>query len=314
MTRKPNTRTIALAGLCLLFAIAGGGVATHRNDVPVTLDSVLEIWADLTRDVDRFGLTITRISTDREMEIGREIARRVGPAYPYLEEYVTSVGKTLLKAVQRKGISYSFEVLRSSTVNAYAVAGGHVYITIGMLDFLESEAELAAVLGHEISHVDLKHSVERLQYELATRRVVGSDLATIVEVGYWLFGVGFSEQQELEADASGMILAATAGYDPRAAIAVFERMAAIEQPAGESGKRPRFMVGELAGALSKALERYFETHPPGKLRVRRLKHALARNTRAWRDQRFYVGRRNYTSWTARGSAEYPDEWRAFAPE
>ncbi len=320
MTGPTSIRTMALAALCLLFAIAGGLVATYRSEEPVSLDSVLEVWADLARDVDRVGLTVTRVSTKREMEIGREIAREIernkthGRAIRWREEYVTNVGEMLAKNVRREGIIYSFKVLDTPMVNAYAIPGGHVYVTKGMLDFLESEAELAAVLGHEISHVDLKHCIERLQYELVARKVIGSDLATIVQVGYLLYGLGFSEQQELEADVGGMILAAKAGYDPRAAIAVFERMAAIERPAEEPDDRPTFMVGEIAGALAKVLESYFDTHPPSELRVRRLEQAVERNTRAWRNQRFYVGRRNHSGWLGRWSVEHPDEWRVYAPE
>ena len=225
-------QTMALVMIGVLMVAAGGLLAISETDYEVDLRSVVEIWGDLVRDVDRVGLTITRVSAKREMEIGRkieeEMLRKRRHADNGLQAYVAGVGATLARHAQRKGISYRFYVLDSTVINAHATPGGGVYVTTGMLNFLQSEAELAAILGHEINHVDLKHCIERLQYELAARKIVGDDLAGIVRIGYWMGGVGFNEQQELEADAGGVILAAKAEYDPRAGIAFHERMAQVK--------------------------------------------------------------------------------------
>ena len=257
MDRRLNRHAIRLVAIGLLIALAAALLSASRTDHEVDLGTVVEIWGDVLRDVDRFGLTLTRVSTEREVEIGREIEtmiarrQRLSPlvSNPKLLAYVTGVGEALAPYAQREGIQYRFHILGTDDVNAYAISGGVVLVTRGMLDLLESEAELAALLGHEISHVDFKHCIESLQYELIVRKVVGDDLAAIASLGYSLIQVGFSEQRELEADAGGMILAAKAGYDPQAAIAVFRKLRQLEERSSDGG------------VVQRAFAQYFATHP-----------------------------------------------------
>jgi predicted Zn-dependent protease len=305
-------RNAVLVGICVLTATAVGLLAISRTDHEVSLESVVEIWADVIRDTDRVGLTVTRVSVEREMEIGQEIEKRRPWRLtndPALQAYVAAVGQSLVPHIQRSGIGYRFAIIDSPMINAFALPGGGIVITAGMLNFLESEAELAAILGHEISHVDLRHCIERLQYELAARKIAGRELAMIARLQYQLVNLGFNEQQELEADAGGVMLAAKAGYDPRAAITVFERLAKVKR--GWQGKKPRgkptLMVAELGTALEKALEHYFATHPPTDRRVRQLESVINRNASAWRGQQFYVGRSNYRDRTPRSSDARPEE-------
>lgn len=293
-------RAISLALIGLLSAGAGGLLAVSKTEYRVSLSSVVDIWADFIRDVDSVGLMVTRIGPAREMEIGRGIESRMNRSFDLLDgtklhSYVAGVGKALVPGVQRDAIGYRFHVVRSPVINAYAIPGGGVYITTGMLGFLDSEAELAAVLGHEISHVDLKHCIARLQYELAVRRVLGRGIAAIVAVGYNLVGLGFNEQQELESDSNGMLLAAKAGYEPGATITVFKRMADKGKKKRGSGdkKKPTTMIGELAGAVAQAGEGYFATHPPYPSRVSGLETTYQRNKAAWEGRQFREGKEEY---------------------
>lgn len=322
-------RHVMLVVVWLLTATAGLLVALSRADHEVDFGSVVEVWADIIRDVDRVGLTITRIPPQREMEIGREIEKEVAKRYwrlkddPVPQGYVAAVGHALSQQTQRRAIAYRFYIINASMINAFALPGGGIYITTGMLNILESEAELAAILGHEISHVDLRHCIERLQYELAARKIVGRDLAMIARIGYMLVGLGFSEQQELEADAGGVILAAKAKYYPGAGMAVFERLAKVEsdrrevarKSGGNEAKKPTLMVEELATGLGKALEQYFATHPPWEKRIGELKQVSERHGRSWREQKFfYVGRSNYRDQIPRTQIEEPDEWQELSSQ
>ena len=299
MARRLNRHTISLVAIGLLTALAAALLTASRTDHEVDLGTVVEIWGDVLRDVDRFGLTLTRVSTEREVEVGREIEtmiarrQRLGPlvSNPKLLAYVTGVGEALAQYAQREGIEYRFHILGTDNVNAYAISGGVVLVTRGKLDLLESEAELAAILGHEISHVDFNHCIENLQYELIARKVVGHDLAAIASLGYSLIRVGFSEQQELEADAGGMILAAKAGYDPQAAIGAFRKPRHIEE------------ISSDGGVVQRAIAQYFATHPPATLRIRHLTEVYERNASAWESREFYVGRSNYRERVGRASEE-----------
>ena len=277
----------------------------------MNLESVLSIWGDVVRDVDQVGLTLTRMSAEKEMEIGHGIAAKIASRRSLGggERYIAEVGQRMMPYLQRDGIRYQFHVLESPDVNAHAIPGGHVYVTTGMLDFVENEAELAAVIGHEIAHVDLRHCIERLQYEQAARKVVGEDLAWLAHLGYELLRLGFSEEQELEADANGLLLAAKAGYDPGAAMTFFSRMA--ERSQGVWGDKPGTMTGEAGKAVIGALRQYFETHPYGEVRVRQLMSLYRKNASRWEGKRFYLGRSNLRDGQSRSISERDEEWVEF---
>jgi predicted Zn-dependent protease len=233
---------------------------------------VLEIWSDLLRDADQAGLQLTRVSADREIELGRGLSAASG----YLEDnswqpYVDSVGQKLVRGVRRHAIAYRFHAVSEPVPNAFSLPGGEVYVTTGMLGLLQSEAELAAVLGHEVAHVDLRHCIERYQYAARLKGVgeAADAVRTLVTMQYSRF-------QELDADEAGVRLSVAAGYDPRAAVDVFERLARI---AGEAPPvAARTPVAEFAGAVSGAVRDYPRSHPPSAERASRLAALVRRES------------------------------------
>ena len=129
-----RSRKYLLIGLVALNVIAALLLALSRTDYRVDLSSVVEIWGDVVRDVDRFGRTITSVSIEKEIEIGNEIAKSFHPVVDQkLQAYVEEVGQALTGQARRRNIPYRFHVIDWSVVNAFAVAGGHVLITKGML-------------------------------------------------------------------------------------------------------------------------------------------------------------------------------------
>jgi predicted Zn-dependent protease len=310
-----QVRTIALAGIGLLVSSSAVLLMLGRTDYEVSLDAAIEIWADIARDADFIGLSMTRVSAEREMEIGREIEADILRWFSEstnlrLRAYLEEVGQSLAAHTLRKDIEYRFHVIEAPFINAFAIPGGGVFVTTRMLEFLETEAELAEILGHEISHIDLRHCIERLQYELAARRIVGA-LGAIVRLAHELVGVGYSEQQELESDRQGILLSADAGYDVVGGLNVFVRLAmheVEERRSRQSEPPPPTMTGELGRVLWNALGRYLASHPPTPGRARDLATLLERNESDWRGRRFYVGRSNYSDRTSRVSDERELEW------
>ena len=253
--------------LVLMAVVAAAVLATlHPVRSTVGLASVRQIWSDELRDADQPGMRLTRLSDAEEMRLGEELTRNIHWARdPDAEARVTAVAAPMLAHIHRRGIHYTFHVIAAPLPNAFALPGGQVLVTAGMMDFVRSDSELAEVIGHEIAHIDLRHAVERYQYQYR--------LGGLVELLHRLTTMPFSADQELDADAEGLRLAIAAGYDPAAAAALFNRMQ-HEFPLPDT-PRADTPAGELAQSLGDALASYFRTHPPSEERARKLKELTA---------------------------------------
>jgi beta-barrel assembly-enhancing protease len=297
--------------LCVLGAlILGAAVATRGTPDPVvSLESLTELWTDTLRDTDQIGMKATRVSDAEEMRIGAELAQNVGylgPEDSTAHYYVDAVGQTVAQHVQRRGIRYQFHVIGSPAVNAFAIPGGQIFVTTAMLQFVESEAELAAILGHEISHVDLRHSIERYQYEAKLRNAGMPVAGQIAEIAHQLATFGFAHDQELDADAQGERMTIESGYDPEAASAVFRR---LQAKMGEPSRVPAATpAGEVAQSAGVAVEAFFRSHPPSEERARALDQMVARQRSELKGKAFYVGRANLRERIAKSSRQYPGEY------
>jgi predicted Zn-dependent protease len=293
--------------------IVGAGLATRgTSDPAVSLDSLTELWSDTLRDTDQIGMKLTRVSDADEMKLGAELAGRipgVDAQNREAEAYVAAVGNVVDQHVRRREIHYQFHLVDSPAINAFAMPGGQIVVTSGMLDFVGSEAELAAVLGHEISHVDLRHCVERYQYQMKLKKAGLPEAGWMVELAHHFATFSFAQYQEREADAQGERLSVESGYDPDAAAALFIRMKAH---LGEVSRRPAITpAGEVAQSLGEALESYFRTHPPTEERTRKLADLVARHRTSFQGRSFYVGKENLHDRVPRPQREYPGEYRKF---
>jgi len=299
-------------GLTVSMLITGGVLTSlEKVGTEVSLSSAREIWADLLRDADQLGFQVARVSDEEEMEIGAELRKttRLWHEDAQASQYVTGVGETLLPYVRRKGIRYQFHVIESPHVNAFALPGGEVYVLRGMLNFLQSEAELATVLGHEISHVDLKHCIERYQYRVAMKQVGAGDIGSLVDMARGFVAIGYTQFEELEADEQGERLSIEAGYDPDAGPAVFAR---LQQRVKENKRLPaQTPAGEVTQAVGEAVLSYFQTHPPSAKRERQLADLEARKRRTLSGRVFYVGAENYRRKIPRTREEFPWERKRY---
>jgi predicted Zn-dependent protease len=195
------------------------------------------------------------VSTEREKQLGREEAQRVEQEMgllpdPTLTSYVEAVGRRLAANSPRRDVDYRFRVVDSPEPNAFALPGGYVYVTRGLLIITNSEDELATVMGHEIGHVAARHSVQQISRAapLAAVTGLGAAVTGIVSpaLGRAVAGAGgaasqfvlapFNRDQEREADRVGQKLAAEAGWNP-AALSAFLRTMGREEELERGGPR-----------------------------------------------------------------------------
>lgn len=180
------------------------------------------------------GLPIfTLVSAGTEQELGKEAAEQVAQSMgltddPKLKAYVEAIGQRLAEQSPRKDVPYEFHVVEMQEPNAFALPGGYIYVSRGILHILNSEAELAGVIGHEIGHVAARHSARRISMAapfaivggivsgvtgiVSTR--LGQALGAIPMLAGGLVIQPYSRGQENDADKIGVKLAAESGYDP----------------------------------------------------------------------------------------------------
>jgi predicted Zn-dependent protease len=250
-------------------------------------------------------MSATRLNDADEIRVGKELAER----YKYMERlrddhdedqqfrlYIEKVGATVSVRAQRK-LPYRFHYIPDQyMVNAFAIPGGHVYIGKGLLDLMDSEDELAAVLGHEIEHIDRRHAVERLQTQ-ATLRHLGL-LRLLVELPVEIFQAGYSKEQELEADREGTRLAVMSGYSANGAVRMFEAFERrFREVREQQATSPQ---GETARIVLATMGEYFRSHPSTSERVTQIQNLIAQeNWQARAERPFALG---YLLWTDRAQA------------
>jgi predicted Zn-dependent protease len=237
----------------------------HLNRSPLILLFPLVLFLALSHPAQA-------MSEEEEIQLGRQVHAQVLRDYRVyrdekLHEYVREVGSRLTAVSERPDLDYTFTVLDSAEVNAFAVPGGYIYVTRGMLTYLNSEAQLASVLGHEIGHITGRHAARSqgnagLTNALSALFAIATRLPGAAELGSLAGTVlqrGYGRGLELEADESGARYLAAAGYDPKAMIEVFSTLKdqeAFELEQAEAEERdPRVYHG------------LFSTHPKADTRL-----------------------------------------------
>jgi predicted Zn-dependent protease len=185
---------------------------------------------------------LSQTSEPEEIQMGRQLAGNLLGAAPLakderLQRYVNRVGRWVAAQGERPDLPWTFGVLESDDLNAFALPGGYVFVTKGLFNALASEAELAGVLGHEIAHVNQKHHLKVLKQSQAIEIVgglLGSQVAerdtfgarqALLGKGAEALARGLDKNAEFEADHAGIVLATRAGYAPYGLPEVLRRMA-----------------------------------------------------------------------------------------
>jgi predicted Zn-dependent protease len=255
--------------LTLYLVIIAAFVSCSTNPITgrrqVSLVSEQELQSMANQEYRQF-LSTNRVvspSADRDAEMVRRVGQRLAAAVTrYYQEQ--GLAETLA------GYKWEFNLVNDKAANAWAMPGGKVVVYTGLLPITKNEAALANVLGHEISHAIFQHGNERMSQGLV-QQLGGVALTTALanrpaqtqNLFMQAYGIGsqvgvllpFSRKQELESDRFGMRWAAMAGYNPREAISLWQRMA----QQAESGQKP---------------PEFLSTHPAEQRRIEQLQQYL----------------------------------------
>jgi predicted Zn-dependent protease len=197
---------------------------------------------------------ISLVSESQEIEMGKQSAQEVAQTMgfvnnPGLQSYVSAIGMKMAKASERPDLPWDFHVVDDASVNAFALPGGFIYVTRGLLTSINDEAELATVMGHEIGHVTHRHSVEQIsKSQLATLGLgIGSvfspqiaQMAGVASQGLQLLFLKYSRTAESQADELGFRYALNQNYDVREMANVFVTLERVSTLAG-GGRVPEWM-------------------------------------------------------------------------
>jgi predicted Zn-dependent protease len=226
---RPTRKTVAACALLVAAAACAVNPATGRREFML-------------------------VSESQEVQMGRDADPSITASYglvdkPELQQYVTRLGTALAEDSERPDLPWSFKVVDDPIVNAFALPGGFIYVTRGILAHFDSEAELAGVLGHEIGHVTARHSASQMsrqqlqQIGLVAGMVVSErfrQYGGLAMQAVQLLNLSYSRGDESEADRLGLRYIAREGYDADAMIGVFQMLGAVSGGAG--GRLPEWQM------------------------------------------------------------------------
>jgi predicted Zn-dependent protease len=242
--------------------------AVHNAAAPVLVLSLISGCATNPATGKR---QLMIVSEAQEIGMGREADKEVEGAfglYPdeRVQAYVARLGASLAAGSERPTLPWTFRVVDDPTVNAFALPGGFIYVTRGLMTHLNSEAELVSVLGHEIGHVTARHTAAMISKQqfamlgLGVGMIVRPELqqfGDLAQAGVGLMFLKFGRDAERQADDLGLRYLGRQGYDPQEAVEVFSVLERASQKTGE---------GRLPSWLS--------THPAPEDRAQRLRAAI----------------------------------------
>ena len=218
-------------------------------------------------------LAACAIGDDQERAIGQDAAAQVEREVPLVSDpaissYLTSLGSELATKSDDRSRQWQFRVVDAEQINAFALPGGFVYVNRGLIDRASSASELAGVMGHEIAHVLLRHSAERLEKAQKTNvgvslvcgltNICSSDAARVaINVGGAALFARFSRRDEIEADSAAVGIVERAGYDPRGIATMFTALLRARE------QRPDIVAT------------WFASHPLEETRIRTVEQVIA---------------------------------------
>jgi predicted Zn-dependent protease len=256
--------------------------SAKTNAATDLFSGLLDVATKTLQQVDRIGLDATRMSDEQESDVGRqideEILKDIGELRdPASQRRLQTIVQPLLAQCRRKEIRYTVKILDSTNVNAFSVAGGYVYVTRAFLKEFPSDAALAMTLGHEIGHVDLRHCVEKIQYQAKGKELVG-DIASLAQLAYATLRSPYTKDQEFEADEFGFVAARQAGWPAKDLLQFVRDLETYERKTVGEGHATQTIKPDAVTVLARRLDDYLASHPSTTERLARLE-AIAKKER-----------------------------------
>ena len=195
------------------------------------------------------------VSESQEISMGQQAAQEVATSIGLYQDqnvqnYVNGIGQKMAVASERPALPWKFQVVEDAAVNAFALPGGPVFVTRGIMVLLNSEAELASVVGHEIGHITARHSVQQMsqtqiaQIGLGVGSILSSDVAKyagVASAGLSVLFLKYSRDHESQADELGFRYALQGGWDVREMLDVFRTLQRVGASANAQGKLPEWL-------------------------------------------------------------------------
>jgi len=277
-----SKRSLAIIGAAVLAALLPGGWMSEeaRSQTPNPLSGFSIGGFNIGNVIDaaKNAQGLGDISEPQEIQMGQAIAESLLGAAPLdantaEENYVASVGRWLAVFSGRPDLPWHFGILETETVGAFATPGGNIFVTRGLIQRIHTESELAGVLGHEMAHVVQKHhladikkrSTQGLLLDLAQIKGGGGLKAeaarAFARVGMEGYVRGLSREDEMEADAIGVVIAARAGYEPYGLPSVLQTLATIPSSNADMALflKTHPSPSDRLAALEQKLPPWFET-------------------------------------------------------
>ena len=242
-----------------------------QNESNNLIGDLFNLGQEVIKAADEVGQEIFALTLSEENKIGKEVYQTVRKEDKIIESTETKarlerLARPLIAKTKRKGIKYTFSILEDEEINAFSHLGGYIYVNKGLLDDVNTDSELQFVLGHEIAHVDLKHCVETVTYAARASELANDENAgQLIQIAYKLVSLGYSEEQEYEADAWAFRKMLASGAT-RSEASLWTKKQAEEDGASANKARPQTLEDELIAEV----ENHFSSHPPSKERYERL--------------------------------------------
>jgi predicted Zn-dependent protease len=217
-------------------------------------------------------------SIDKDIKLGAENAKKVEQTMGIYKDsamtaYIAKVGQRLLSHLDTVLFTYRFAIIPDESPNAFSLPGGYIYITTGLIPLIETEDELAGILGHEIIHSNNRHTIRQMKKAIFPAILqlpgnivglfsesAGAMINAPLQAPSALLVASYSRKYENEADAQGVLLASKAGYEPAALSVVLARMSkAIEAETGNKESKSYFSDHPYTPDRSKRIEKESET-------------------------------------------------------